>query len=121
MDEQLADHAPLGEGISDRRVTIITSLTVDPGAQDRLVALILQWTDETVRLMPGFLSSTVLRSLDGHRVTTATDWASAEAFESAARPLALAPLSQEIGALARADIHLYEFVGGFLGEASLEA
>ncbi len=42
MDEQQAGHAPLGEHISDRRVTVITSLTVDPGAQDRLVALILQ-------------------------------------------------------------------------------
>lgn len=120
MGEQQADNAPLGEGVSDRRVTVITSLTVDPGTQDRLLALILQGTEEVVRPLPGFLSSTVLRSLDGHRVTIATDWASAEAFESAARSLAMAPLFQEIGALARSDIHLYELVGGFLGEVALE-
>ncbi len=106
--------APLGEGTSDRRVTVVTSMTVDPSSQDALVALIQRGHEETVRLLPGFLSSTVLRSLDGHRVMVASDWVSAEAFEAAARSLAMVPLFQDIAALARSDMHLYELVGGYL-------
>jgi hypothetical protein len=68
--------------------------------------------------MPGFLSSTVLRSLDGHRVMIATEWVSAEAFEAAARSLAMVPLFQEIATVAKSDIHLYELVGAFLGDGS---
>ena len=118
MDEPQLEPAPLGEGVSDRRVTVVTSLTVDPFSQDALVALILRGSEETVRSMPGFVSSTVLRSLDGHRVMIATDWASAEAFEAAARSLAMVPLFQDIGTLAKSDIHLYELVGGFLADES---
>ena len=46
-------------------VTFINVFTVPPGNQQRLVELLMKVTETSVRLAPGFVSSSLHRSIDG--------------------------------------------------------
>ena len=57
-------------------VTLINVFTVEPARQQELVDLLTRATDETIRYMPGFVSATIHKSLDGVRVTNYAQWRS---------------------------------------------
>jgi len=46
-------------------VTFINVFTVDPANQQRIVDLLARATERSVRYVPGFVSATLHRSLDG--------------------------------------------------------
>ena len=46
-------------------VTLINVFTVDPANQQRIVDLLARATESSVRYVPGFVSATLHRSLDG--------------------------------------------------------
>jgi hypothetical protein len=50
-------------------VTLINVFTVEPANQQRLVDLLIRATDGSVNRAPGFMSSTLHRSIDGTKVT----------------------------------------------------
>jgi hypothetical protein len=50
-------------------ITLINVFTVDPANQQQLLDLLARTTVEFVRRAPGFISSTLHRSLDGSKVT----------------------------------------------------
>ena len=83
--------------------------TVEPARQRELVDLLTRATDETIRHMPGFVSATIHKSLDGARVTNYAQWRSREDFEAMLSNPAASPHLKEAAALATSfEPHLYE-------------
>jgi len=90
-------------------VTLINVFTVEPARQQKLVDLLTRATDETIRHMPGFVSATIHKSLDGVRVTNYAQWRSREDFEAMLRNPAASPHLKEAAALATSfEPHLYQ-------------
>ena len=65
-----------------RLVTFINVFTVEPTNQQRLVELLTQVTDSSVRHAPGFISSALHRSVDGTKVTMYAQWRTIEDYEA---------------------------------------
>jgi hypothetical protein len=66
---------------SDGLVTIINVFTVAPANQHRLVELLTQATESSVRHVPGFLSAALHRGMDGTKVTMYAQWRTVEDYQ----------------------------------------
>jgi quinol monooxygenase YgiN len=94
-------------------VTLINVFTVRPGDQDRVVDLLEAATEQTMKKLPGFVSASIHKSLDGVRVANYAQWQSREAFEAMSKnPDARAHMGP-LMEIAQADFHLYEVAGTF--------
>jgi quinol monooxygenase YgiN len=94
-------------------VTFINVLTVEPTNQQRLVDLLTQVTDSSVRRAPGFVSSALHRSLDGTRVTMYAQWRTIDDYEAMRRDPAPLPYLQEALTIAKFEPGMYEVVETF--------
>jgi heme-degrading monooxygenase HmoA len=63
-------------------VTLINVFAVDPKEQQHLVELWQRAADELMRHLPGFVSASIHRSLDGTKVVNYAQWRSEESFRS---------------------------------------
>ena len=63
-------------------LTLINVFTVKPEDQQKLVQLLLDATDETMKHMPGFVSATIHKSHDGKKVVNYAQWRSLKDFEA---------------------------------------
>jgi quinol monooxygenase YgiN len=63
-------------------ITLINVFTVDPANQQRLVELLTEATEVSVRQAPGFVSASLHRSTDGTKVTMYAQWQSLEAYQA---------------------------------------
>lgn len=63
-------------------MTLINVFTVSPENQQRLVDLLVEATQHTMRKQPGYLSAAIHKSVDGTRVTNYAQWRSREDFEA---------------------------------------
>jgi quinol monooxygenase YgiN len=105
----------------DRPMTVINVFTVAPTQQGRLVELLTQATESSIRHVPGFVSAALHRSLDGTKVTMYAQWATPEHYDRMrARPDA-SPFLAEALTIARFDPGFYEVVGVFAPDASRPA
>jgi len=94
-------------------VTLINVFTVVPEHQDKLVALLIEATETTMKGVKGFVSANIHKSLDGTRVVNYAQWKKRENFEEMRNnPQALAHM-KPIMEIAKADFHLYEVVDSF--------
>lgn len=83
-------------------ITLINVLEVAPERQTALIDLLEKATAEVMRHLPGFVSATLHRSLDGTRVANYAQWRSMEDFEQMlANPEAQAHI-REATAIAKA-------------------
>jgi quinol monooxygenase YgiN len=94
-------------------ITLINVFTVEPLNQQRLVDLLARATDEFVTQAPGFVSSTLHRSLDGTKVTMYAQWSSVEDYETMRRDPGPLPLFQEALSIATFEPGMYEIVRTF--------
>lgn len=94
-------------------ITMINVFTVEPSDQPRLVDLLTRATDEFVSHASGFISSTLLRGLDGTKVTMVAQWDSAEAYEAMRQDPGPLPLFLEVLGFAKFDPGMYELVRSF--------
>ena len=68
-------------------VTQINHIKVAPEHQDALVARMTEQLDRNMATQPGFISSSIHRSKDGHHVVNYVQWATEELLDAAhARP-----------------------------------
>lgn len=63
-------------------LTFINVFTVSPDNQQKLIDLLTQATDLSVRHANGFVSAALHRSLDGTKVTMYAQWQSMEAYQA---------------------------------------
>ena len=89
-------------------LTLINVFTVDPEKQQALVQLLVDATEHTMKALPGFVSASIHRSLDGTRVVNYAQWASFEAFEAMRRNADAMPHLKAAAQLARFDPILCE-------------
>ena len=62
-------------------VTLINVFTVEPQNQQRVVD-ILEATRQAMQYVPGFISASIHKSLDGVRVANYAQWESQETFQA---------------------------------------
>ncbi|MDE1907045.1 MAG: antibiotic biosynthesis monooxygenase [Rhodospirillales bacterium] len=94
-------------------ISLINVFTVEPANQSRLLDLLTRATDEFVCLAPGFISSTLHRSLDGTKVTMCAQWRSVEDYEAMRRDPGPLPFLKEALTIATFEPGIYEVVRSF--------
>jgi quinol monooxygenase YgiN len=92
-------------------ITLIKVFTVEPANQRRLVELLTEATEVSVRQAPGFISASLHRSTDGTKVTMYAQWRSIEDYQ-AMRPAPL-PFFREALTIATFEPGTYEVVRTF--------
>src|SRR5260370_21451289 len=95
-------------------IILINVFTVDAANQHRLLELLARATDEFVSRAPGFVSSTLHRSLDGTKVTMYAQWNRAEDYEAMRRDPDPRPFLEEALKIAKFEPGMYEIVRTFL-------
>ena len=94
-------------------MTLINMFTVEPANQRRLVELLTEATEVSVRRAPGFVSASLHRSKDGTKVTMYAQWQSIDHYQAMRRdPVALPFLGQAL-TIARFEPGVYEVVQTF--------
>ena len=94
-------------------ITLINVFTVELPNQQRLVDLLARATDEYVSRAPGFISSTLHRSLDGTKVTMVAQWNSVEEYEAMRADPGPLPFLKEALDIASFEPGIYEIVRNF--------
>lgn len=91
-------------------VTQINVFTVESENQQKLIEMLIEATEKTMKKLPGFVSANIHKSLDGVRVTNYAQWRSREDFEAMLKnPEAIVHM-KPITEIATFDAHLYEVI-----------
>jgi quinol monooxygenase YgiN len=98
---------------SNRLVTLINVFTVEPANQQQLLDLLARATETSVRHVPGFISASLHRSLDGTKVAMYAQWRSIEDYRAMRENPAPLPYLQQALALAKFESGIYEVVETF--------
>src|SRR5216683_1714035 len=102
---------PLSEG-SDT-MTTINMFTVEPANQRRLVELLTEATEVSVRRAPGFVSASLHRSTDGTKVTMYAQWRSIDDYQAMRQDPGPLPFLREALTIAKFEPGVYEVVRTF--------
>lgn len=94
-------------------ITFINVFTVEPANQQRLVELLTEATEVSVRHAPGFVSASLHRSIDGTKVTMYAQWRSVDEYQAMRRDPAPLPFLQEALTIATFEPGMYEVVQTF--------
>jgi len=98
---------------SNRLVTLTNVFTVEPANQQQLLDLLARATETSVRHVPGFISASLHRSLDGPKVAMYAHWRSLEDYRAMRENPAPLPYPQQALALAKFEPGIYEVVETF--------
>ena len=90
-------------------VTLANTFKVEPEDQQRLVDVLVE-SAEVMQDIPGFVSASIHKSLDGTRVLTYGQWESREAWEAMLRNPAAQPHMRKAEEIGTIDPYLYEVV-----------
>ncbi|WP_375515436.1 antibiotic biosynthesis monooxygenase family protein [uncultured Nostoc sp.] len=91
-------------------ITLINVFTVEPENQQRLVEMLVEATEKTMKHLPGFVSANIHKSSDGVRVTNYAQWRTREDFEAMQKNPEATAHMKPIMEIAKFDAHLYEVV-----------
>jgi quinol monooxygenase YgiN len=94
-------------------ITLINVFTVDPAKQQQLVDLLIQATESSVRDVPGFISASLHRGLDGTKLAMYAQWRSVEDYQAMRKNAAALPYMEQALALAEFESGMYEVVETF--------
>ena len=97
----------------NRVLTLINTFTVEPGKQKELVELLARATESSVRHVPGFLSASLHRGLDGTKVVMYAQWRSLEDYQAMRRNPSASPYMEQALAIAQFEPGMYEVVETF--------
>jgi quinol monooxygenase YgiN len=99
--------------MTDKPVTLINVFKVQPRDQQRLIELLTQATENSVRKAPGFISARLHRSHDGTKVTMYAQWRSRGDYEAMRADPAPLPYLNEALKIATFEPGMYEVVREF--------
>lgn len=99
--------------MTDKPVTLINTFKVQPSEQQRLIELLTQATEHSVRNAPGFISARLHRSIDGTKVTMYSQWRSSRDYEAMRVDPAPLPYLTEALKIATFEPGVYEVVQEF--------
>ena len=95
-------------------LTLINVFQVAPANQQQLVDLLTRATDGIVNTAPGFITSTLHRSLDGTKVAMYSRWRSNDDYQAMRGDPRPRALLQEALSIATFEPGIYEVVQTFL-------
>jgi heme-degrading monooxygenase HmoA len=98
---------------SRKLVTLINVFSTEPANQQKLVELLVQVTESSVRKAKGFISSSLHRSLDGTKVTMYAQWRSLEDYQVMREDPVPLHFLQEALKIAKIEPGIYEVVETF--------
>ena len=90
--------------------TLINVFTVSPENQQKLVDMLVEATQTTMRHLPGFVSASIHKSADGQRVTNYAQWRTSEDFQAMLKDPRAAEHMKPITEIATYDAHLYAVI-----------
>lgn len=94
-------------------VTFVNIIDVDPVRQQELIDLLIEGTEKVIAQRPGFISVTLLASLNKSRVINMARWETAEDVKATQADPEAAEYAKRTAAIARANPGLYAVVGEF--------
>ena len=94
-------------------MTLINVFTVEPANQRRLVELLTEATEVSVRRAPGFVSASLHRSTDGTKVTVYAQWRNIDDYQAMRQDPDPLPFLQEALMIAKFEPGVYEVVRTF--------
>lgn len=97
-------------------VTLVNVFTVEPGNQQKVVDMLVKATETTMKKIPGFVSASIHKSLDGVRVVNYAQWRSAQDFEAMRNNPAAQKHMKPLMEISKPDFHLYEVIDAFEGK-----
>jgi quinol monooxygenase YgiN len=97
----------------NRPVTMINVLTVGPETQQRLIDLLTEITERSVRHAAGFPVARLHRSLDGNKVTMVAEWRSTADYEAMRADPMPRPCLERALEIAKFEPGVYEVVASF--------
>ena len=97
----------------DDVITLINVFTVEPANQRRLIELLTEATEVSVRRAPGFVSASLHRGTDGTKVTMYAQWRSIDHYQAMRQDPSPLPFLQESLAIAKFEPGVYEVVRTF--------
>ena len=89
-------------------LTLVNVFTVEPEKQQALISLLIDATEKTMKHMPGFVSASIHRSMDGKKVVNYAQWENMAAFEAMRKNPKAIPHMQAAAAMAQFDPILCE-------------
>ncbi len=95
-------------------LTLINIFKVDPKNQQKLIELLTLATKESVSSIPGFISSSLHRSLDGTKVTMYAQWRSMDDYQKMRSNPTASPYLDQALEIATFEPGMYEVVESFL-------
>ena len=63
-------------------LTLINTFTVKPERQEEVMELLRRATEDVMRHLPGFISATIHRGIEGNKVANYAQWRSMEDFQA---------------------------------------
>ena len=94
-------------------VTFVNVIEVAPSNQQALIDLLIEGTEKVIATRQGFISVTLLASLDGARVINIARWESADDVKATQSDPAAAEYAQRTAAIAQPGPGLYAVAGEF--------
>ena len=91
-------------------VTLINVFTVEAENQQKLVDMLVEATEKTMKNIPGFISASIHKSSDGVRVTNYAQWRSAQDFAEMLKNPESQTHMKPISEIATYDAHTYKVV-----------
>jgi len=89
-------------------VTLVNVFTVEPDDQQKVVDMLREATEKTMKNVPGFISASIHKSLDGVRVVNYAQWRSQQDFEAMRNNPQVQAHRKPLMEISRPDFHLYE-------------
>jgi quinol monooxygenase YgiN len=102
-------------------LTFINVFTIEPDQQDRLVTLLAEAANQTMRHLPGYVSANIHRSLDGKRVINYAQWRSMADFQAMRKNPEAAAHIQAVAGMASFEAGLYEVAWAIEAPAEVAA
>jgi quinol monooxygenase YgiN len=95
--------------LKDKKVvTLINVFTVERANQQKVLDLLVNATEKTMKNLPGFVSASIHKSLDGVRVVNYAQWRSQADFEAMTKNPEAQAHMKPLMETANSDFHLYE-------------
>ena len=91
-------------------LTMINVFAVSPDKQQELVDTLIRATETVMHRLPGFVSATIHKSLDGTRVTNVARWTDKASFDAMQQNPEARRHMQAAMQIANFDAHLYHEV-----------
>ena len=81
--------------------TLVNVFTVEPDNQPKLLALLHEGTETMFSKMPGWISTSLLKSRDGRQVVVHSQWRDAKDIDAFRQDPQMKPYFQQFGTLAK--------------------